>query len=234
MVGASVLFFFGTSDIRSLMQPSPAALHNGRLAFARFLRVGITNNTDPNTHGPRTYTQNPYPQDIGPAFVTWSFDVTKFAKLQNSAERVIGSMPTESDFSVGGQAVAVKQGMCRGSRLSRRTRSAAPAAQTPEQPAPDDHDLQRLSEILGALHFLRGICNINEGQKWRNGAQALIDAEAPSGKRHDDMVASFNRGYSGFQQSYRTCTATADLVIRRYLEEGARIARDMSARYSNY
>jgi hypothetical protein len=108
MVGASVLFFFGTSDIRSLMQPSPAALHNGRLAFARFLRVGITNNTDPNTHGPRTYTQNPYPQDIGPAFVTWSFDVTKFAKLQNSAERVIGSMPTESDFSVGGQAVACK------------------------------------------------------------------------------------------------------------------------------
>jgi uncharacterized protein (TIGR02301 family) len=75
--------------------------------------------------------------------------------------------------------------------------------QAPAQPAPYDHDLQRLSEILGALHFLRGICNSNEGQKWRNEAQALIDAEAPSGKRHDDMVPR------------------------------AKIARDITARYAN-
>jgi uncharacterized protein (TIGR02301 family) len=123
-----------------------------------------------------------------------------------------------------------------------KSRSSAPRnrEQAPEQPAPTeqsapyDHDLQRLSEILGALHFLRGICNSNEGQKWRNEALALIDAEAPSGKRHDKLVASFNRGYSGFQQSYRTCTSAADVVVRRYLEEGARIARDMTARYSNY
>jgi uncharacterized protein (TIGR02301 family) len=99
------------------------------------------------------------------------------------------------------------------------------------QPAPYDHDLQRLSEMLGALHFLRGICNSNEGQRWRNEAQALIDAEAPSGKRHDDMVASFNRGYSGFQ-NYRTCTSVADVMIRHYLEEGAKIARDITARYA--
>jgi uncharacterized protein (TIGR02301 family) len=111
---------------------------------------------------------------------------------------------------------------------------AASAESTKAQPAPYDHDLQRLSEILGALHFLHGICNSNEGQKWRNEALALIDAEAPSGKRHDEMVASFNRGYSGFQQNYRTCTPAADVVIRRYLEEGANIARDLTARYANY
>jgi uncharacterized protein (TIGR02301 family) len=102
-----------------------------------------------------------------------------------------------------------------------------------DEPAPYDPDLQRLSEILGALHFLRGICNSNEGQKWRNEAQAMIDAEAPTGNRHDEMVASFNRGYRGFQQSYRTCTPAADVVIRRYLEEGAKIARDITARYAN-
>jgi uncharacterized protein (TIGR02301 family) len=98
---------------------------------------------------------------------------------------------------------------------------------------PYDHDLQRLSEILGALHFLRGICGSNEGQKWRNEAQTLIDAEAPSGERHDQMVASFNRGYRGFQQSYRSCTPAANLAIRRYLEEGAKIAREITARYAN-
>ena len=100
-------------------------------------------------------------------------------------------------------------------------------------PAPYDHDLQRLSEILGALHFLRGICGSNEGPKWRTEAQALIEAEAPTGDRHDQMVASFNRGYHGFQQSYRSCTPEAGVVIRRYLEEGANIAREITARYAN-
>ncbi len=47
------------------------------------------------------------------------------------------------------------------------------------------------------------------------------------------MVASFNRGYRGFQQSYRTCTPAAHVVIHRYLEEGAKIARDITARYAN-
>jgi uncharacterized protein (TIGR02301 family) len=112
--------------------------------------------------------------------------------------------------------------------------TAGPTTPPPQdQPAPYDHDLQRLSEILGALHFLRGICGSNEGQKWRDEAQTLIDAEAPSGDRHDQMVASFNRGYRGFQQSYRTCTPAADIVIRRYLEEGAKLARDITARYAN-
>src|SRR5262245_13678613 len=122
----------------------------------------------------------------------------------------------------------------RGSPTKDRGEAPKDPGQAPAQPAPYDHDLQKLSEILGALHFLRGICNSNEGQKWRNEALALIEAETPSGKRHDEMVASFNRGYRGFQQNYRTCTPAADVVIRRYLDEGARIARDMEAHYSNY
>jgi uncharacterized protein (TIGR02301 family) len=116
-------------------------------------------------------------------------------------------------------------------KLPATTGPTTPPAQ--DEPAPYDKDLQRLSEILGALHFLRGICGNNEGQKWRDEAQTLIDAEAPTGARHDQMIASFNRGYRGFQQSYRTCTPAADTVIRRYLEEGAKLARDITARYAN-
>jgi len=112
--------------------------------------------------------------------------------------------------------------------------TAGPTTPPPQdQPAPYDRDLQRLSEILGALHFLRGICGSNEGQKWRDEAQTLIEAEAPNGDRHDQMVASFNRGYRGFQQSYRSCTPAAGVVIHRYLEEGAHIAREITARYAN-
>jgi uncharacterized protein (TIGR02301 family) len=99
--------------------------------------------------------------------------------------------------------------------------------------APFDGSLQRLAEILGALHYLRNVCGANEGQKWRNEMQSLIDAEAPSGDRRLRMIASFNRGYRGYQQSYRTCTPAAELVIRRYLEEGSKIAREMTARYAN-
>ena len=99
--------------------------------------------------------------------------------------------------------------------------------------APYEADLQRLSEILGALHYLRDVCGAKEGQAWRNEMQALVDAEAPTGERRERLVASFNRGYRGFQQAYRTCTPAADFAIRRYLEEGAKIARDITARYAN-
>lgn len=100
-------------------------------------------------------------------------------------------------------------------------------------PAPFDADLQRLAEILGTLHYLRGICGTNEGQKWRLEMQALVDAETPSGERRSRMIASFNRGYNGFQQTYRTCTPAATVAINRYLAEGSKISRDLTARYAN-
>ncbi len=111
---------------------------------------------------------------------------------------------------------------------------AVPSAGRAQQAAaPFDGDLQRLAEILGALHYLRGICGANEGLKWRSEMQALIDAETPGGERRTRMVASFNRGYHDFQQSYRACTPAANLAIRRYLDEGAKISRDLTARYAN-
>jgi uncharacterized protein (TIGR02301 family) len=99
--------------------------------------------------------------------------------------------------------------------------------------APFDGDLQRLAEILGTLHYLRGVCGSNEGLKWRNQMQALIDAETPTGDRRARMIAGFNRGYNGFQQTYRTCTPAATVAIRRYIEEGSKISRDLTARYAN-
>src|SRR5262249_41625078 len=100
--------------------------------------------------------------------------------------------------------------------------------------APFDGALLRLSEILGGLHYLRGICNPTEGPKWRNEIRELITAEPPAGPpRRAHMMASFNRGYRGFQQVYRTCTPAADLAIRRYLDEGAKLSRDVTARYAN-
>jgi uncharacterized protein (TIGR02301 family) len=111
--------------------------------------------------------------------------------------------------------------------------AAAPSARAELPAAPFDGSLQRLAEILGALHYLRGICGANEGEKWRKEMQALVDAETPQGERRTRMIASFNRGYRGYQQTYHTCTPAADLIIRRYLEEGSKIIRDVTARYAN-
>ena len=99
--------------------------------------------------------------------------------------------------------------------------------------APFDAELQRLAEILGTLHYLRGICGGTDGAKWRTEMQALIDAETPSGERRTRLIAAFNRGYNGFQQTYRTCTPAATVAIRRYLEEGSKLSRDLTARYAN-
>ena len=106
-------------------------------------------------------------------------------------------------------------------------------ARAQDAAAPFDGDLQRLAEILGTLHYLRGICGTKEGGKWRNEMQALIDAETPSGDRRARMIAGFNRGYNGFQQTYRTCTPAAAVAIRRYIDEGSKISKDLTARYAN-
>ena len=107
----------------------------------------------------------------------------------------------------------------------------APGAEAPV--APFEAGLERLAEILGSLHYLRGICGANEGNKWHNEMQALMDAEAPSGQRRSQFIAHFNRGYRAYLQTYHSCTPAADLAIRRYLEEGSKIAREVTARYSN-
>ena len=49
----------------------------------------------------------------------------------------------------------------------------APAAQ------PYDDQLLRLSEILGAVHYLRELCHAGEGTLWRDQMQALLDSEQP-------------------------------------------------------
>jgi uncharacterized protein (TIGR02301 family) len=91
----------------------------------------------------------------------------------------------------------------------------------------------RLAEILGALHYLRALCGAKEGTKWRDQMQALLDAEAQGGDRRSRLTANFNRGYRDFQQTYRTCTPAATVAVRRYLDEGAKISRDITARYTN-
>ncbi len=114
--------------------------------------------------------------------------------------------------------------------------TAALPQETTEAPpppviAPYDGGLVRLSEILGSMHYLRELCGGTEGTLWRDQMQGLIDAEQAEGERLARLVDGFNRGYEGFKAVYRTCTPAATLAVDRYMDEGARIARDIAARY---
>lgn len=115
----------------------------------------------------------------------------------------------------------------------------APAAQeavpeTAEKPAPYDDKLARLSEILGAVHYLRNLCNTDGEPGWREAMQALIDAETASEpKRRARMVAAYNRGYRSFASVYTTCTTSAVAAEGLYRNEGATLAVEIAARYGN-
>ena len=110
----------------------------------------------------------------------------------------------------------------------------AVAVGTPARAAesPFESQLLRLAEILGALHYLRNLCG-EEGQDWRGRMESLLATENPDEARRARFVASFNRGYRGFQTSYTACTDSAMAAIGRYMKEGEALTRDTAARYGN-
>jgi uncharacterized protein (TIGR02301 family) len=107
----------------------------------------------------------------------------------------------------------------------------APAVPADAPPPPYEDQLLRLSEILGAVHYLRYLCDHDEKETWRGQMAALLDAEQPDEMRRARMIDRFNRGYESFRSVYRTCTAAAAESSDRYLQEGVRIAADITARY---
>ena len=89
---------------------------------------------------------------------------------------------------------------------------------------PYDERLMRLSEILGAVHYLRELCGANDGQLWRDRMRELMDAEGSSALRRAKLTRSFNNGYRSYSRTYNNCTPSAQTAINRFLAEGAEIA----------
>lgn len=89
---------------------------------------------------------------------------------------------------------------------------------------PYDDRLFRLTEILGAVHYLRELCSANDGQVWRERMKELMDAEGSSALRRARLTRSFNQGYRSYSRTYTTCTPSAQTAIGRFLTEGAQIS----------
>lgn len=92
---------------------------------------------------------------------------------------------------------------------------------------PYDSDLARLSEVIGAVHYLRELCGSEEGQIWREQMEAIISSEGYTPRRRIDLIKSFNKGYLSYRRTYRTCTSSAQTAIAKFLTEGGDLSNKL-------
>ncbi|HEX7073311.1 MAG TPA: TIGR02301 family protein [Hyphomicrobiaceae bacterium] len=104
---------------------------------------------------------------------------------------------------------------------------ASVSALRAQETKPYDDKLMRLSEILGAVHYLRELCGADEGQLWRDRMRELMDAEGTTALRRAKLTRSFNKGYMGYSRTYRTCTPSAETAVKRFLAEATQLATEL-------
>lgn len=104
--------------------------------------------------------------------------------------------------------------------------AAQPAFAAPDA-KPYDDKLLRLSEILGAVHYLRELCGANEGQYWRDQMRELSDAEGSTALRRAKLARAFNQGYRSYSRTYNTCSPSAQTAITRFLAEGTQLSEGL-------
>lgn len=92
---------------------------------------------------------------------------------------------------------------------------------------PYDDRLMRLAEVLGAVHYLRELCEAGEGQLWRERMRELLQAEGSTALRRARLTRSFNQGYRSYSRTYSTCTPSAKTAIERFLDEGAQLTESL-------
>ncbi len=105
--------------------------------------------------------------------------------------------------------------------------AAGSAALAAPDSKPFDERLNRLAEILGAVHYLRELCGASDGQYWRERMRELVEAEGSSALRKARLTRSFNQGYRSYSRTYVTCTPSARTAITKFLAEGAQISETL-------
>jgi uncharacterized protein (TIGR02301 family) len=113
------------------------------------------------------------------------------------------------------------------SALAVTAMGAAAGAVSPDA-KPYDDKLLRLSELLGAVHYLRELCGANDGQLWRDRMKELMEAEGSSALRRAKLTRSFNQGYHSYRRTYKECTPSAQTAIARFLAEAAQTAEALA------
>ena len=128
----------------------------------------------------------------------------------------------------------------------RRTAPAAPSPPrgepTPAEvearrlgpPPPYEKSLVELSEAIGSLAFLSGLCGPPiDPNPWQRRMEGLLDAEGEVTATRERMMGAYNLGFGTFQTTYRQCTDAARAARSLLVKDAARIAREIERRYGS-
>jgi uncharacterized protein (TIGR02301 family) len=110
----------------------------------------------------------------------------------------------------------------------------APKEETAPEPPPAAYepDLLRLAEVIGTLSYMTALCTQPGSDTWPQRIIQLIEAEGTTPQRKERLAGAYNRGYLGHQSTHRACTDRSRQVIDRMLQQGQRLTREISTRYS--
>ncbi len=119
-----------------------------------------------------------------------------------------------------------------------KTVTPAEPEQKPADPTPPyEQLLLKLAETMGSLSFLSGLCEGSDSSTgasvWRAKAQQLLESEGTNPTRKQLFIGSFNRGFNGYGEVYRSCTPNALLAKERLIEEGAKQTREIASKFGN-
>lgn len=110
--------------------------------------------------------------------------------------------------------------------------------QKPQEPTvtatPYDRQLNRLSEIIGTITYLRNRCSEKPEPQWRAAMEKLLTLDAGNEPaRKEQLTAAYNRGYRAFGALHDTCTKAAQATEQEYRAEGATLIKEMINRFGN-
>lgn len=99
---------------------------------------------------------------------------------------------------------------------------------------PYDQQLNRLSEILGTITYLRNLCAEHSEPQWRAAMEKLLTVDAGTEPaRKQQLTAAYNRGYRAFGALHTACTDAARQTDSEYRAEGATLIKEMTNRFGN-
>lgn len=132
-----------------------------------------------------------------------------------------------------GRSDRVRRGLAKAQRAGRLLAlgmallAAVPTQGIAQDSKPYDDRLLRLSEILGAVHYLRELCGYTDGQLWRDKMRELMDAEGSSALRRAKLTRGFNQGYRAYSRTYTQCSTAARGALGKFLGEGVQLAEGL-------
>ena len=97
-----------------------------------------------------------------------------------------------------------------------------------------------INGLQQGTHYIKRMCGVpNERltikapQIYSNDEPIVSPAILGKIARKEKLAGAYNNGFRGYEMSHRACTPGARAAIRRFMNEGERLSRDIAERYTS-